>query len=111
MAPLSVLRLVQSRRCVSVPLSPLNGFQEPFEFAAAGRVPQFAQRFGFDLPDAFAGDVVLFANFLQRPRIAIGQTVTQLQSSISDLAKNNQNSGDQTMMPMMMAMMMKNQQA
>src|SRR2546425_8126850 len=50
------LPFVQSQRCVSVPLNPLNGFQEPFKLAPAGRVPQFAQGFGFDLPDAFAGD-------------------------------------------------------
>ena len=40
---------------------------------------QFAQGFGFDLADAFAGDVVLFADFFQRARIAIDQAEAQFE--------------------------------
>src|SRR2546426_11353501 len=32
--------------------------EEPLQLTGAGRVPEFAQRLGFDLPDAFARDLV-----------------------------------------------------
>jgi hypothetical protein len=37
-----------------VPPSSSGAFQEDTEDAAAGRMPQLAQRFRFDLPDALA---------------------------------------------------------
>ncbi len=45
-------------------------------FAAAG-VPEFPQRLGFDLADAFAGHVELLAHFLQRARAAVVQPEAQ----------------------------------
>jgi hypothetical protein len=63
-----------------------------------------------DLCDVIGGATrVASGGGTQDNNTALLQTVTQLQSSISDLAKNNQG-GDQTMMPMMMMMAMKNRQ-
>jgi hypothetical protein len=42
-------------------------FQESFQFAHPGRMPEFAQSFGFDLTDSFACYRELFTDFLQRP--------------------------------------------
>src|ERR1022692_4134836 len=56
-------------------------FEETLEFAPAGRVAQFAQGLGLDLADAFAGDLVLVADLLQRARVAVVQPVAELQDS------------------------------
>src|ERR1035441_3173460 len=56
-------------------------FEEALEFAPAGRVAQFAQGLGLDLADAFAGDLVLLADLLQRARIAVIQAIAELQDS------------------------------
>ena len=42
-------------------------------------MPEFAQSLGFDLPDPFSGHVELLPHFLQRPGLAVVQTVTQAQ--------------------------------
>src|SRR5213594_4294480 len=57
------------------PVSLGDGFEKAFQFAAASRVTQFAQGFGFDLADAFACHAVLFANFFQCPRVTVRQAI------------------------------------
>lgn len=47
----------------SCALSSLRAFQEALKMADAGRMAELPQRFRFDLPDAFAGDLVLLADF------------------------------------------------
>ena len=42
------------------------GVHEAAQFVGTAGVTQFAQGLGFDLADAFAGDVELLADFLQR---------------------------------------------
>src|SRR5664280_2824764 len=49
------------------------GFQEPLQVPDAGGMTQLSQRLGFDLPNAFAGDVVHLADFLQRALVAVHQ--------------------------------------
>jgi hypothetical protein len=44
-----------------------------------GGMAHFAQRLGFDLADALAGDVELAAHFLQRARVAVAQAEAQFQ--------------------------------
>src|SRR5436305_14660499 len=46
----------------------------------AGRMPQFTQGLGFNLPYAFASNAVLFADLLQCALIAIHQTIAQFQN-------------------------------
>ena len=41
------------------------------QFLGTARVANLAQCLCFNLPDAFAGDVELLANFLQRVRLSI----------------------------------------
>ena len=45
---------------------PFFAVQEAFQLIGARRVAQFAQCFGFDLADALARNVKLFAHFFQR---------------------------------------------
>ena len=44
----------------------LDAFDEAAEFFAPARMPQFAQSFGFDLPDTFASDFEILPHFFQR---------------------------------------------
>ena len=53
--------------------SPVLRFEEAFELPDAGRMAHLAQRFGFDLADAFAGDLKLAAHFFERAAVAIHQ--------------------------------------
>jgi hypothetical protein len=65
-----------------------------------------------DLRDVIGGAVRCASGAgTQDQSAALLSTVTQLQSSISGLCQNNQGSSSDQMMPMMMAMMMKNRQA
>ena len=48
--------------------------------AHARRVAQFAQGFGFDLADAFAGDVVHLADFFERAFVAVDQAKAHFQN-------------------------------
>src|SRR5436190_24073336 len=77
--------MVQSGRCLrhrKIGLSwRVDRFQKPFQLAASRWVAQFSQGFGFDLANALAGDVVLFADFLERARVAIHQPVSKLDDS------------------------------
>src|SRR6478752_1095543 len=50
---------------------------ERFEVAAADGVLQLGNRFGFNLPHAFAGDLEDAADFLERVGISVGQTVAE----------------------------------
>src|ERR1043165_3335689 len=54
-------------------------FEETLEVTEARGVAHFPQGLGFDLPDAFAGDFVLAADFLERPLLAVAQTKTQFE--------------------------------
>ena len=47
------------------------------QFLGTARVANLAQCLCFNLPDAFAGDVELLANFLQRVRLPILQPETK----------------------------------
>ena len=58
--------------------------------AQAGGVPHFAQRLGFDLADAFARHVVLPANFLQGPFIAVHQAETHFDNLALALGQGGQ---------------------
>src|SRR5688572_18181061 len=42
------------------------GFEEALQLADAGGVAHFAEGLGFDLADALAGDLELFADFFER---------------------------------------------
>ena len=57
--------------------APVFLFQEILELLAAGRMPELAQRFRFDLPDALARDVELLSDLLQRARLAVIQAKAQ----------------------------------
>ena len=48
------------------------------DLAAAFRVPQLAQCFGFDLANAFARHMKVPADFLKRMRLAVGETESHL---------------------------------
>src|SRR5438477_2633224 len=49
----------------------LSHFQKPMQLADAGGVAHFAQRLGFDLANALAGDPKLAADLFERARIAV----------------------------------------
>ena len=51
---------------------------ESFEFAGADGVLEFAYRFCLDLPDSLAGNFEDSADFLQGIRIAVTDSVSQL---------------------------------
>ena len=57
----------------------IGSFEEAFELADARRVTHLAQRLGFDLADALAGDPELPAHFLQRAAVAVDQAEAQFQ--------------------------------
>ena|SRR5678815_1528601 len=50
------------------------GIQETLQVADAGWVTQLAKGFGFDLPNAFASDVVHLPDFLKGALVAIDQS-------------------------------------
>jgi len=63
--------------CFSATKLALGIFPERFKLARTRRVTQLAQRFGFDLPNAFAGDSKMLAHFLERVfRTGSSQTKT-----------------------------------
>ena len=55
----------------------LGGFafavEEALELAEARGVAHFPQGLGLDLANTFAGDLELFADFLQRAAVAVGE--------------------------------------
>ena len=51
--------------------------QEALQLATADRMLQFTNRLGFDLPHPFSGNLEDPANFFQRVRIAIAQSVPE----------------------------------
>jgi hypothetical protein len=54
-------------------------FQKSVQLPDARGVPHFAERLGFDLPDALARDPELAADFFERARVAISKAEPQLQ--------------------------------
>ena len=61
-------------------LDDLLDFEEAVELADAGWMTHFAEGFGFDLADAFAGDAELFADFFQSARVAIAEAESQFEN-------------------------------
>ena len=57
----------------------INSIQEVPQFFGAGGVAEFAEGFGFDLADAFAGDVEFFADFLEGSGAAVFDAETEAQ--------------------------------
>ena len=55
---------------------------EAFEFPDAGGVAHFAEGFGFDLADAFAGDLELATDFFE----GAGVTVLEAEALFEDFA-------------------------
>src|SRR6266542_186900 len=55
---------------------PYPAFQERAEPMTSARMTQFAQRFGFDLPDALARDREILSDFFQRVLAAVLQSET-----------------------------------
>ena len=53
--------------------------QEALELADACGVTHFAEGFGLDLADSFAGDFELFADFLKRAAVSIGEAEAELE--------------------------------
>jgi hypothetical protein len=60
-------------RTINVERSLLACFEETFELADAGGVAHFAERFGFDLTDSFAGDAELSAHLFERSAVTVDQ--------------------------------------
>src|SRR5688572_29358668 len=56
------------------------GFEEALEVTDARGVAEFAQAFGFDLADAFAGDFELLADFFQRAGVAVDEAEAQFEN-------------------------------
>src|SRR5580698_10181850 len=54
-------------------------FQEALKLADAGGVAHFPQGLGFDLANALAGDIELFADFLEGAGIAVTEAEAQFQ--------------------------------
>src|ERR1022692_5064256 len=54
--------------------------QKTVQLPQARGMAHLAERLGLNLPDAFAGDIELLADLLQRARVAIPQAKTQLQN-------------------------------
>src|SRR5437899_685839 len=54
-------------------------FEKAVQLADARRMAHFAERFGLDLADTFAGHSELPAHFFKSARVAIAQTESQLQ--------------------------------
>ena len=55
-------------------------FEERFQAIAAAGVTQFAQGFGFDLANAFAGDIEVLSDFFQRVFTAVFQSKAQAEN-------------------------------
>ena len=69
-----------SGRKVFVSQDTLGGLvvEEPLELAGADRVLQLADRLGFDLADAFAGDLEDPPDFLERVGVTVADAVAEL---------------------------------
>src|SRR5919201_938711 len=65
-------------RCTQIPASFLHIVKKYLELAGTRWLPQFAQRLGLNLADAFAGDGEQLAYFLERMLRAIFQTKAHL---------------------------------
>src|SRR5690242_18235577 len=64
-------------RCL---LDDLLNFEEAVELADAGGVTHFAEGFGFDLADAFAGDAKLFTDFFEGARVAVTKAEAEFEN-------------------------------
>src|SRR5258708_11180004 len=69
----------------------LLGLQEAVKVVNPRGVPQFAQRLGFDLPDALPRQVVQLANFLQRVAVPIQQAKAHFEDLPLALADTGHN--------------------
>src|SRR4051812_7692621 len=58
----------------------LYRFEEALEFDAAGWMAELAQGLGFDLANALAGNIVLFADFLEGAGKAVRETIAQFEN-------------------------------
>src|SRR5262249_53415291 len=67
------------KRRTAARLLQVFNFQETMQLPDPRGMPHLAQRLGFNLADAFARDAELFADFLERARIAVTQTEAQFQ--------------------------------
>src|SRR5262245_1810444 len=59
-------------------LTLLGSVEEPLELPASDRMLQLPHRFRFNLPHAFARHLEDAAHFLERVRVPVAQTITQL---------------------------------
>src|SRR5438105_410250 len=57
------------------------------QLLGSARMPQFAKRFGFDLPNPFPGDAELTTDFLQRTLASVVQTKSQGDNAALTLGK------------------------
>src|SRR6266496_2223 len=55
------------------------GAEKTLQLPGSCGVAQFAQRLGFNLADAFAGDLVLFAHLLERAHVAVHEPKPQFE--------------------------------
>src|SRR5262249_18985053 len=69
------------------------GVEERAQTVAAAGVAQLAQRLGLNLPDAFAGDREMLANFFERMLAAVLQTEAHLDDLFFARAQGLQNLG------------------
>ena len=65
--------------------------QKVAQLLASGRMAQLAQGLGLDLADAFARDVELLADLLERVRLAVGQTEAHPQHLLLARGQRGQN--------------------
>src|SRR5216683_2720434 len=70
--------VVEFRFSIFLQVIARRAFEEGAQFARTRRVPQFAQRFRFDLPDAFARDRERLADFFERVLAAVVQAKAHL---------------------------------
>ena len=71
-------RLSRFERSGGLDLISRGEFEEGAELARAGGVPQLAERLGFDLADALAGESEQLAHFLKRVLAAVFQPEADL---------------------------------
>src|SRR4051812_8868695 len=75
----SALKKPGSRRLLEQVLRVVDllGIEEAVQLADTRRVTHLAQRLGLDLPDAFAGNLELLADFLERAAVAVHEAEAQ----------------------------------
>src|ERR1051325_3751850 len=65
----------------------LFGLEEAAQVVSARGVPQFAQRLGFDLADAFASHAIDISDLLQRVSVPIDQAETHFEDLLLALTE------------------------